>query len=547
MANETTEVVELAKSLQDAVSPNPDPGVQVLPPSSEQERFLKVSSGVQNMAVRAVQEAVDKLGGVTVSSDEREAIRKEVLADPEFRAIGEEMCKDAVAAATAAASQARLESSSPEDSRSLESHATESFEGLRNSIGKSRAVTIEDVMDDLHATSSGNNEALRLYRKYGEQVTICDAILRSRATGPSFRPFNDAKSVRDLRCYKDFVKYRDIVWQGAERAMSTGAAGEGAEFIPTILTSNLDDRVRVVPKVFERHATFQMVNQVVTNPFNLSGLTFFIAREATLEDAPTIRASTMGTSDTTWTAQTYGVLTRLSMEMDEDSVISMMPLLRNEIERAQDDMLENGYINGEFETLPSSHFDGVVVSNDDIRLGWDGYRAAAFDNSTGDNRVDLGGSTIEANKIIAVRQGMERYGTDVGRLFMLVSFSGFYQLLGIDQVETVDKFGDGATIRTGSVANIYGMPVFVSQFLSETMETDGTDDGTSATTAFLIVWDGAFIRGERKGLEVAAVWNPETLQRTLTGHERFDVQTPHTPASNAVVGMGFNVGTDPRS
>lgn len=549
MANKSVD--DLADDLRDALTDDGDKGLQVPQSRDPEDKFLKVSNNVHGLVKNAVKETIDALGPATVTEADREKIRQDILASPEHRTHIEQMTQDVVAAATAVSDQRRDDilsnSGAPGDTRSVESLAGESYGYLRGTVGKKRQVDLYDVMAHLQSTRTVGNDLLEQWREAGENVGMCNTILESAGQGNAWRPFGGARTIRDLDCWPAYEKLHGSVMQEVSRAMSTEATGAGAEFIPSILTSNLDDRIRVVPKVFDRHPSFQMSDKVITNPFNLSGLTFYIAEEATAEDAAAIRASTLGTADTTWTARTYAVRSVLSMEMDEDSVIQMMPLLRSEIARAEDDMLENSYINAEFESAPADHFDGSVTAVDDVRLGFDGYRAAAFDNSTGDNRVNLAGGTIEANQILAVRKGMAQYGTQLDRLHMVVSFSGLSHLWGIDQVETMDKFGAEATIKTGTIVQIYGMPVFTSQFLVDTMTAAGADTGSGSFTSFLIVWNGAFIRGQRRGLEISAIWNPETLQRTMVGFERFDVQTPHTPATNPVVGMGFNVTTNARS
>ena len=64
------------------------------------------------------------------------------------------------------------------------------------------------------------------------------------------------------------------------------------------------------------------------------------------------------------------------------------------------------------------------------------------------------------------------------------------QLLGMTELQTVDKYGAGATILTGEIGKIYGISVFATSALATNLGWDGTFDGTAAvatkTTALLL-------------------------------------------------------------
>ena len=71
----------------------------------------------------------------------------------------------------------------------------------------------------------------------------------------------------------------------------------------------------------------------------------------------------------------------------------------------------------------------------------------------------------------------------------------------MDQVQLAQNIGvDRATIRTGDLGEIYGMPVVISEFLSADLQSTGKFTTTGgATTSALLVNKDRFKLGVRRG------------------------------------------------
>jgi hypothetical protein len=84
-------------------------------------------------------------------------------------------------------------------------------------------------------------------------------------------------------------------------------------------------------------------------------------------------------------------------------------------------------------------------------------------------------------------------------LVLVVSPEKYIDLIGDAAVETLDTFGPRATILTGQLASIYGIPVVVSEFISNDMHTTGLYTGASTKSGMVLFNRNRFVRLVRRG------------------------------------------------
>ena len=78
-----------------------------------------------------------------------------------------------------------------------------------------------------------------------------------------------------------------------------------------------------------------------------------------------------------------------------------------------------------------------------------------------------------------MRKQMGKYGTSPKELAWVVGPSVYAQMLNIDEVATLEKFGPQATILSGALAVFRGIPIIVSEFVRENLNASGVYDGTT--------------------------------------------------------------------
>jgi HK97 family phage major capsid protein len=278
-----------------------------------------------------------------------------------------------------------------------------------------------------------------------------------------------------------------------------------------------------------------------TNPFKLpidgADAVAYLTAESTSDTATKITASTPGTNNVTFDAVKLACRVLVSTELEEDSVVAILPLLRDKIVQALAEAQENATINGDTD---GTHMDSDVTAATDVRKAWDGYRKLAL----GAAKVDC--STFSITNLRAIRTAMGKYGVNPSNLAWIAGISVFNKMLGLDEVMTVDKYGPGATILTGELAKLDGIPIIVSEFIREDLNASGVYDGvTTDTTVVPLVYRSGFLYGDRRSitLKVSQELYMETDQDVAIATQRLDFQPVLDAASEPVVGLGYNIST----
>ena len=118
---------------------------------------------------------------------------------------------------------------------------------------------------------------------------------------------------------------------------------------------------------------------------------------------------------------------------------------------------------------------------------------------------------------------------------MLVS-----QLLGLDEVITVDKLGPQATILSGQIASIFGMPIVVSRYMGADLHTDGLFTGANNQTGYVIFNKSSYYLYERRGIVLEQDKNITAGAINLVATYRGVMGSPDQSTTNNVF-YGYNV------
>ena len=338
---------------------------------------------------------------------------------------------------------------------------------------------------------------------------------------------------RSLKMWSEFSREASAL----RKAMDTATSGEGLEWIPTGFSAELVRKVKLALKVASLHSRITMP----TNPFKLpidgADATAYLTAESTGDSASKISASTPGTGNVTFDAIKLACRVLVSAELEEDSVVAVLPLLRDKIVQALAEAQENATINGD---TAGTHMDSDVTASNDVRKAWDGYRKLALSSA----KVDC--STFDVAGLRAIRSAMGKYGVNPSNLAWIAGISVFNRMLGLDEVITADKYGPEATILTGELAKLDGIPVIVSEFVREDLNANGVYDGvTTDNTALPLVYRSAFLYGDRRSitLRVSHELYMETDQDVAIATQRLDFQPVQDAGSEPIVGLGYNIGS----
>ncbi|RJP72848.1 MAG: phage major capsid protein [Candidatus Abyssobacteria bacterium SURF_17] len=396
-------------------------------------------------------------------------------------------------------------------------------EMIREALKKQQALKMESSIEELTPLHSQEIHGIckslpaELQQKADDLYLVSKLLRRDPRTLKMWREFNrDASELR--------------------KALDTASPGEGLEWVPTGFSTELIRKVRLEQKVSALHARIFMP----TNPFKLpvdgSGVIVYLAEESKTDTAPKILASTPGTGAVTFDAVKIGCRVFTSVELTEDGIIPVLPLLQEKIVRALADAQEDATINGD---SSPSHMDADISSPLDVRKAWKGYRKLAISSA----KVDC--SEFNVTTLRAIRSAMGRWGVNPSDLAWITGISVFNKMLGLPEVLTVDKYGSNATILTGELAKLDGIPVIVSEFVREDLNVDGVYDGITTTKTILpLVYRPGLLYGDRRTikLRVSHELYMETEQIVAIAMQRLDFRPLEDTSSRPIVGLGINIG-----
>lgn len=306
----------------------------------------------------------------------------------------------------------------------------------------------------------------------------------------------------------------DLYRKASGDVYDSATAGDGLEFIPTNLSSNLVRAVWLDTKVAQLFKRIQMSSPTFKMPRITSrGRAYLMSEVVSLANASAFFDAATGltndgfdTSDITFTARKFSVLETWNDEIEEDAVVPMAQLILEDVVASHastlDDVCLNGNRSGYTNTLDNADASApnkLWTSTADARYGFDGVRKY-FQLST---RTGIDGSTFALTDIRAARKGMGKYGIKPSELVYIVSPNTYINLLEFDEVLRWRDIQNDATVLTGQLGQIDGIPIVVSEYIYTNLNASGVYDNTTTTkTVSLLVRPSAYMFGDRRSIRV---------------------------------------------
>jgi len=321
------------------------------------------------------------------------------------------------------------------------------------------------------------------------------------------------------------------------KAFGTGNAGEGLEWVPTMVSSQYIEEFELDRQVVDQ---FKSVN-MPSSPFDVpvqTDVTVARKQPESCDPAYILAPANFGTGKITLEAVKLVEHMCLPEELNEDSAPAILALVRSEVTAAQARAWETAIINGD---TTGPHMDSDVTAAEDARKSWKGLRKLALANSA---TVGFTGAAVTTPKLRDMRTLMGKFGVSERNLVWIISSKIYQQFLNLDEVTTVEKFGPMATILRGSLAALDGIPIVISEFGRDDVNATGVYDGvtTNLSTA-LLVNRSRFMWGVRRAIRVKASMDPTPPgdRWLLASWWRGDFKGHAQSASETSVVLGVNI------
>ena len=354
----------------------------------------------------------------------------------------------------------------------------------------------------------------------------------------------------DLKLWKHLQKAPSFMKPAISKAFNDSAS-EGAEWIPDQFAANLyfniEDRSQL-PRVVADNLQKQAVErQTILVPRLERGGRPYLKGKVSNDNPSQYTASTVTTSQKSISIKGLACRYLIDDAAQEDSAVAVIPALQRQISMDLVDAMEDALINGDDS---STHQDDIANWNirsrwgtspslggsSDHRRMFKGMRKQAFDRST---TLNMTSGTFGFDTILSLKALM-------GELAMqdVVMFASpeavLANLLELDEVVTIDKYGPAATIRTGQLASIAGMPILMSRFISADLAATGKYTGSGSTTGIILAHTPSWYIFERRGILVETDRKIDVGATEMVSTMRATFDTLDLDAATNVA-FGFNL------
>ncbi len=325
------------------------------------------------------------------------------------------------------------------------------------------------------------------------------------------------------------------------KAFGTGVSGGGAEWIPTAIASTYISEFELIRQVV---GAVKQIN-MPTNPYQLPTNTFTTARRAA--ENVTATDSSFTTDVLEWNAKKFLEYYIFPEELNEDSAPDIVALGRSELTNAHERAFEAAMINGT--EIGTTHIDADTEAGaaDLAEKQYHGLRKYAIDNSANGATTDFGNAVVSDANLRLMRARLGKLGVNPANLLWIPGSTAYLQMLGTDNVVTVDKMGSAATIVKGMLGSYQGAPIMQSGFMREDLNASGVEDGiTTDRTGILLIHRARWYFGTRRPIRLAIRPSRSADDRIeMASYSRVDFTGhPQTVKETELgVSYGFNVST----
>lgn len=276
----------------------------------------------------------------------------------------------------------------------------------------------------------------------------------------------------------------------ANELMGTGQAGAGQEWIPTLWLNTLQEKARAENVIFPLMTTINMPSNPYNIPLEGSDPVVYAVQEVTditqLTDTAgnVTPASKAGTANTTLTAKKLGLRVGFSTETEEDAIIPFLNQMRKQGQRAILDAIDHTLLTADNtnDNTNINHKGAAPAGNEKWLLGWNGMLTSVIrDIGVGDGySVDFAGAPTVALMRSLQKLLPARYGGRLSDLIWVCDWQTSVALKNMNQVETLEKYGNQATVLTGELGRLDNIPIVMSAELGLADATGDIDDAVSA-------------------------------------------------------------------
>ncbi len=327
---------------------------------------------------------------------------------------------------------------------------------IRTGIESGTEKLVADLQEDLTKRNADFEETLAKYKTELEEKS--EELTKMRE---SKRVFADRATTSDLEQHKNELVTAHMLGVMTRKGWDTDYARDLQEKAGINFAANAGNIDQTVSTAIEKEIMRELKVALLFREIPVtSGATilplqtdtgkaaFAInATSGNLENRPQVTANQYNAKEVTLNAYRLVSSTFMDNDIDEQVLVNLMPMLVEGVARAHGRAVEDAILNGA----------GSVT-------GLDGVAAAGASLDISDIAGGVANAELSADKLLAARGLMGKYGINPSELAFIVSQECYYSLLEDPKFQTLDEVGnDLATRVIGTLGAVFGTPVIVSE------------------------------------------------------------------------------------
>ncbi len=299
-------------------------------------------------------------------------------------------------------------------------------------------------------------------------------------------------------------------------AMDSTTAGSGDELVATLEARELWMDVNLRTLVAPLIATIAMPSTPFELPKQLGDVNFYPGTENTAA-----ADTALGTGRATLEAHELVGHVPYSFTLEEDAVVALLPEIRAGLVRNVAEVLDDVILNADASKANNINADGATIAKSDAGkghwlLGYDGIlHLPLVDNGAQSN---LHGEGVSDDMFNEIRAKLGKYGARPSELVWVMDVNTFIRAQSISQFRTMDKLGPNATLLTGMLGAVEGIPVIVSEQM-RLADSDGkvTDAGNTRPAGRLLIFNRTqWMQGFRRRVSIDVERDTQKRQTVVT-------------------------------
>ena len=331
-------------------------------------------------------------------------------------------------------------------------------------------------------------------------------------------------------------------WQSnLKAAMDSTTATTGDELVSAQEAAALWTDVNLETMVAPLFSRVEMPSNPFEIPLQLGDVNWFPGTEnlATTSTALT-------TAKQTLTAYELVGQVPWSLTLDEDAIIAMASEVRNSLVRNAAEVIDDLLINSDTTATNNINADGATISKTDVGkghwlIGFDGLIKLPLVTNTSQSNNHA--AAVSDDMFNEIRLKLGKYGVKPSELVYIMDINTYIKSLTVTNFRTLDKLGPNATVLTGQLGAVEGIPVIVSEQMLLATADGKVTDGTAGTLGRLLIANRSQWRvGFRRELSIETDRDIQKRQNVMVVSMRLAFsERSGTPSTATHTALQYNI------